>query len=174
MEKKKNRSVFVIYEDEKHRAAAVSFCDQLIERFWTRCGFDIAWTSFGELKDPTRLAKAVEKAAEAQMIVFAAQPYGWIPEDVRKWAEGWQTKPGEREGVLIGLGDPSGEGEDFSSTFTWVRGLARRSGFDYLTEAPQEFDAMADSPEAYAERATAVTSVLDEILRYHPLPGRKL
>jgi len=169
METKKNRSVFVIYEDESARAAAVSFCDQLIERFWTRCGFDIAWASFEELKDVARAQVAVEQAASADAIVFSSEPFGWLPAEVRQWAELWVAKRGEREGIFIGLGD-SDQGVETSNKFTWVRGIARRAGCDYLTHAPERLDTIPEGLESYSQRASTVTSVLDEILRNHPLP----
>lgn len=170
MEKKENRSVFVLYEDGTSRTSAVHFCDHLIERFWTRCAFDISWVSFEELKDRDRAAWASEKAASSDMIVMATHPTGWLPGEIRDWAEALVNRRHEREGVLFGLGDPGGGGEMSTSKFAWIRQVAHRAGLDYLTQAPEELGGIADSPDAYSLRAKTVTSVLDGILQYHPLP----
>jgi hypothetical protein len=173
MDKKTNRSIFVVYEDEAAREDAVNFCDRLIERFWTKCHFDVDWVSFKELTDPQSAERATERAAVASAIVFATEPWGWLPAEVRHWTESWIAKRADREGLLIGLGDPATKGHDTSNKFTWVRSIARRAGLDYLTQAPEELAPIPDSQEFYSQRANTVTSVLDEILKYHPLPGQK-
>ena len=50
LEAKAAWSVVVVYEDAATRERAVSFCDQLVSRFWAKCEFDVSWWSFALLE----------------------------------------------------------------------------------------------------------------------------
>ena len=69
-------SVVVLYEDPAARERAVGFCDQLVRRFWSRFEFDVGWWSFALLEEPGSAKEAAEKAAQADLIVFAATRNG--------------------------------------------------------------------------------------------------
>ncbi len=169
---KANWSVAVIYEDAGTREEAVVFCDQLIKKFWTECEFDVGWWSFANLREPGSAVDASQKAAEADMVVFATRPEGYMPLDVGAWVENWLGRRGEREGALVGLmaqgADPAGEMTD---KHVYLRGVAHRGGMDYLTELPENlWHLIPDSLESVSERAGRVTSTLDEILHHHAPP----
>ena len=51
LEAKAAWSVVVVYEDAAARERAVSFCDQLVRRFWAGFEFDLSWWSFAQLEE---------------------------------------------------------------------------------------------------------------------------
>lgn len=164
MENRANRLVTVIYEDEVTRDAAVDFCDHLVGKFWAQSGFDVAWYSFREIMEQHRYQESIEKTAEADLIVLATHPDGWVPSEIRTWTESWVTERGEREGAMVGLLDPARNGEALTNKYTWARNLAHRAGLDYLTEAPDTLQSFPDCLDTFSERAEATTSVLSGIL----------
>lgn len=159
--------VVVIYEDPETRETAVSFCDRMVERFWSQVGFDIDWCSFDLLAKDACAGAAAEKAAGADLIVFATRPGGELPLHLRAWTDAWLRRRGKREGVLVGLLAECAEAADRHHYF---RDLAHRGGLDYLTEVPQSLSyPLPGSPESYTERADQVTSLLEDIL-HQPAP----
>ena len=46
LETKTACSVVVVYEDATARERALTFCDQLVGRFWAKCEFDVSWWTF--------------------------------------------------------------------------------------------------------------------------------
>ena len=165
MENRANRLVVVVYEDEVTRDAAVDFCDELVGKFWTKCSFDVVWYSFVQIMNQQAGPESACKAAEADIIVLATHPDGWVPAEVREWTERWIAERGDREGALVGLLDPSSNGDAFTNKYTWARKIAHRAGLDYLTQTPTTLQSFPDCLDSYSERAQATTSVLDEILR---------
>ena len=168
-------SVLAVYEDASSRELAIAFCDQLVERFWTRFEFDVGWWSFDLLQDKATAANTAAKAAHADLVLVSSVLPGEFPLSVKNWMESWVDKRGDREGILAGLTDPAAvaigrEGEKHA----YLRRFARRAALDYLTQIPQSFSlSIPESLESYTERAALVTSVLDEIL-HHPTPPQPL
>lgn len=165
---KRTWSVTVVYEDTPTRESAVQFCDALVKRFWAENEFSIDWWQFSELEDNVNAQQAEAKGAEADLIIFAAQPDTGLPEGVAAWLESWIGRRGEREGAMIALNDP-GTASGVPDKFCYLRGVAHRAGMDYLTQMPNELR-VPDSPESCQERARQVTHVLDEILRRPAAP----
>jgi hypothetical protein len=162
-------SVVVIYENEEARDAAVQFCDCLVERFWSQCGFDVSWWSYALLEEGTTAAQARDKATEAHLVVFAIGQE--LPGHVRSWIEDWVLRRGEREGACAGL-LPSTVAE---STQIYLREAAHRAGMDFLTQVPPNISwSMADGIESCTERAHQTTSILEEILRSPRPPSQHL
>ena len=108
------------------------------------------------------------------MIVVAPSPEGTIPMHVKEWLELAFKNRGDREGVLVGLPGSEAERNVVSmATQAYLRKLAHQTGMDYLTAVPECLpSSVPESADAYNQRATHVTSVLDNILRYSPLPPR--
>jgi len=174
MEAKATWSVLVIHQDTETRQRAVKFCDHLIEKFWSQYEFDVDWLSYDLLENAHSARAAGNKAVEADLIVFAIQPEGEIPDSVRKWVESWMERRGDREGALVGLIDPQ-QGGLVSDKPLFLRAAAHRAGMDYLTQLPQDISrAIPGSLESYSERADQVTSVLDEILHHKVAPPQLL
>ncbi len=165
-------SVVVVYEDTMTRELAVKFCDHLVERFWTTDEFEVSWLSFADLQEARPAHEAKQKAAVANLIIFATWPETSMPVEIRGWIENWVSQRGDREGALFGLLDhASGLTGRTAEKYVYLRAVAHRAGMDYLTEVPQNLlRSMPDSLESYTERADRVTSVLDEILRQQEPP----
>ena len=164
-----SKGVVVVYENPSIRERAVRFCEGLIEEQKSP-GMDMDWWSFTVLSHPTLAQNAVEKAANAGVVVFAMDARGDLPDEIKLWIERWLNKRGEREGALVGLLDAE-EGllEIASFREIYLRHAARRAGMDYLSHAaPTVHRAIPDSIDSFSERAGQVTSVLDGILQKHP------
>ena len=162
------------YEDAAARERAVGFCDQLVGRFWTQVEFDVSWWSFVSLEEVNGAREAVQKAAQAEVIVVSAAPEGDLPAAVKAWIEAWLGLRGEREGVLAGLtGSVDAPHVEEGPKHLYLRRAAHLAGLDYLTQVPSHISrAIPDSLESYTERADQVTSLLDGILRQQrPPPG---
>ena len=167
LETKAAWSVVVVYEDAAARERAVGFCDQLVSRFWARFEFDVSWWSFASLREAHSAKAAADKVARADLILLCAVPEGDFPLPVKAWMQTWFDRRGEREGVLVGLMEPTGapcgpEGEKHH----YLRQVAHRGAMDYLTHVPQDIARpIPDSLDWYNKRADQVTSLLAGILR---------
>lgn len=164
--------VVVVYENAETREAAVNFCDRLVERFWSNLEFDVSWWHYPLLSDPTAGNEALQRAATADVLVFAPQSDSPMTDAMQEWAESWVRLRGQREGVLVGLPpQPEGEPELPAKAHRYLRGLAHRTGMDYLTGVPQNLSRwMPDETDFWSKRAEQVTQVLDDILRPPPPP----
>jgi len=168
---KKKWSVLVVHEDTEARQIASGFCDALVKRFWRGTDFDVGWTSFGELESAAGSNSAMPRAASANCIVFAVGSGAELPLQVRAWVELWVRERHDREGVLAGVcGSAKTSLETQDQFHHYLRGVAHRSGMDYVTQVPQSIShPIPQSLESYTERAEQVTNVLEEIL-HHRLP----
>jgi hypothetical protein len=165
-------SVVILFEDKPTREKAVKFCDQLVERHWSRCEFKMSWLSFSGLGDPNAARDAGARIGGADIVVFAARPDGHVPGAVIEWVEGWLANRKDREGTLAGLINGGATATGLAAEkHAWLRSIAHRAGMDYLTEVPQEItQPIPNSLESFSERAQQVTSVLREILHKPTLP----
>ena len=169
---KKIWSVVILFEDAQTREKAVRFCDQLVERFWAQCEFNLTWLAFSALADSNAARAADAKARGADVIIFAMRPEGPVPAAVTDWAEESLANRTDREGTLAGLIDSGLMLTGWAAEkHAWLRSVAHRAGMDYLTEVPQEITrSIPNSLESFSERAQQVTSVLDEILHKRANP----
>lgn len=164
-------SVVVIYDNQETREVAVSFCDQLVQRFWQESEFDISWWATSKLQEPESAEYARRRATVADLVIFALPPQGDLGSQVRSWVDTWVIERGDREGAVVGLVNEksharvqSAKGEQF------LRRMAHRAGMDYLTHVPQSISwQIPESLESCTERARQVTHVLDDIL-HQPTP----
>lgn len=163
------KCVVVVYEAPPIRERAVRFCERLaLEQ--KSADMDLDWWSFTLLSHPPMAQNAAEKAAGADVVVFAMEARGDLPEEIKLWIEKWLNKRGEREGALVGLLDRE-EGLHDTPTFReiYLRHAARRAGMDYLSHAaPTLRRAIPNSIDSFRQRAGQMTSVLDSILQKHP------
>lgn len=162
------KRIAIIYETAAIREHAVKFCERLAEERKS-AAIEMNWWSFQLLGQPALRSEAVEKAAEADVVVVAMNAAGDLPEEIKYWIEHWLNKRGEREGAVVGLlqrEDPHGVA---SFREIYLRHAARRAGMDYLSHAaPTLRRAIPDSLDSFNERAGRVTSVLANILHKHP------
>jgi len=172
LETKAAWSVVVVYEDAAARECAVTFCDQLVSRFWAKCEFDVSWWSFALLDQPPATEEAAERATQANLIVFSATPEGDFPLPVKAWVQSWLNQRGDREGLLVGLMEQvAGPGDREGQKHQYLRKAAHHGAMDYLTQVPPGISlSIPDSLESYTARAHQVTSLLDDILHQPPPP----
>ena len=172
LESKAAWSVVVVYEDAVARERAVTFCDQLVTRFWAKCEFDVSWWPFALLNQAPANEEATARAAHADLIVFSATPEGDFPQPVKAWVETWLNQRGEREGKLVGLLEQvAGGGDREGQKHNYLRQAAHHGAMDYLTKVPPDISlSIPESLDSYTERAYQVTSLLDDILHQPPPP----
>jgi hypothetical protein len=166
---RRTRCVTVVYETPAIREHAVGFCERLAEE--SDCiVLETNWWSFELLSHTLIASDAAQKAAAAEVIIFAMNVDGDLPPEIKLWIENWLAKRGEREGALVGLLEQEpGPPEMASFREIYLRHVARRAGMDYLSHgAPTAADAIPDSIDSVNQRAGLVTSVLDDILHTHP------
>ncbi len=155
----------VVCEDELAHARALSICENLTRRFWGEIEFALSWWLFTNLECAVNAEEAAHVAMEADMIFLATQPHGDFPEKVISWIETWAKRRGDREGALVWItGDesaPSGGPRQL-----YLRQVAHRAGMDFLSEIPESpAPALPESPEWFANRARAMGTVMDGILK---------
>lgn len=166
----KAKCVVVVYEDTAIREHAVRFCERLAYEGDSAGTLELNWWSFELLTNPAVASDAVKLAAVADVVVFAMNAGGDLPQDIKIWMEKWLNKRGEREGALVGLlayGDAPHDEASFREIY--LRHLAKRTGMDYLSQsAPTRKGAIPDSLDSFSERAGQMTACLDGILHKHP------
>jgi hypothetical protein len=168
------RCVVVIYENPAIREQAVNFCERLAEE-QKSAAMELNWWPFHLLGHPVTGVSAVQKACHADVIVFAMDARGDLPEEIKLWIEQWLNKRGEREGALVGLLIREEPQAMASFREIYLRHVARRAGMDYLSQmAPTAQKAIPDSIDSFSERAGRVTAVLDNILHKHPHTAPRL
>ena len=165
-------SVLVIYEDDAACDRAVGFCDQLVDRFWAKCDFEVSWWPFTLLKETVSAREAALKASGADLILFSTTPEGDFPLAVKAWIETWPKQRGGREGLLIGLmGSSAAPADQEGQKHHCLRNAAHHGAMDYLTQVPQDIAlSIPNSLDSYTQRADQVTSLLDDILHQHLPP----
>ncbi len=166
---KTNCNVVVLYEDEVTRQEAIRCADALVDNDWMNRDLDAAWASFQDLTNAAKAAETARKARSADFVVFAVQPEGDFSFETLEWIERWlDCREDNREGALVGL--VRNRGEVCANKELFLRNLARKIGMDFLTRLPESAHGpIPDSLSSYAERASQVTGVLDEIL-HRPAP----
>ncbi len=158
--------VVVVYESTGIREHAVRFCEKIGHEPAAGPLIETDWWSFKFLNHPASANDAALKAASADVVVFAMDAQGDLPEEIKLWIERWLGQRGEREGALVGLlarEDVHHEMVPFREIY--LRNIAHRAGMDYLSHAaPTVKRAIPDSLDSFSRRAGAMTSVLDDIL----------
>src|SRR5262249_19981474 len=158
-------SIVVVYGSADDRAQAVKVCDHLVERFWAQCEFAVDWWSLAMIENPELATSAVEKAAQTDLLIFAAQEP--LPQSLFEWIDSWLKLRGERDGALINLL----KGDEAAESHIYLRHAAHRGGMDYLTNEPETICwAFPESPESYTSRAHQTSSLLDEMLKTQRVP----
>src|SRR6202012_3185964 len=153
------KNIVVIYENPAIREHAVRFCERLAEEQKSPSA-EMDWWSFHLLSNPGLASDAAQKAAGAEVVVFAMNSSGDLPTEIKLWIEKWLNKRGEREGALVGLlhrEEGAVDGASFREIY--MRHAARRAGMDYLCHAaPTVAQAIPDSLDSFSERAGRMTS----------------
>lgn len=171
-EASKERCVVVVYETPAIREHAMQFCERLAGECECTPVSEMNWWAFHVLALPDEAGDAAQKAANADVVVFAMKAGGDLPHDIKLWIENWLNRRGEREGALVGLLAREVAHDIAPFREIYLRHIARRAGMDYLSHAaPTASRAIPDSLDSFSQRAGQVTSVLDGILHTYPHPA---
>lgn len=162
----------ILYENSPAREFAFQFWKHFEQSHPTEPKLEVNWLPFARVSDPLKSGNAAEKAARADLIVFAMSLEGELPGDVKLWIESWLGKRREREGAIVGLVcGQSGPCATAGLKEIYLRHVALRAGMDYLSRTtPTAPVAMPNSLDSFCNRARQMTSVLDDILRTQFLP----
>jgi hypothetical protein len=125
----KRCGVVSIYEDLGSRDLLLHLCDALAWKFRDDLEFQFDWWRFKYLADPAIAMEAAQSAAQADLILLAAQSPE-LPVDVQRWFEGWLPNRRAGGGALV-LVEPSPKGAS-QSLPAYLRLTARRARLDYL------------------------------------------
>jgi hypothetical protein len=128
-ERARRCAVVSIYEDLGSRQLLLQLCDSLARKFKDDLEFQFDWWRFKYLADPEIAMEAAQSAAQADLILLAAQSPD-LPVDVQKWFEGWLPNRGAGDGLLV-LVQPSPKGAS-QSLPAYLRLTAQRARLDYL------------------------------------------
>jgi hypothetical protein len=127
----KRCAVVSIYEDLGGRDLLVQLCHSLARKFKDDLEFQFDWWRFKYLADPEIAMEAAQSAAQADLILLAAQSPE-LPVEVQTWFEGWLPNRGAGDGALV-LVQPSRKGASQSLPLrSFLRRTARRGRLDYL------------------------------------------
>jgi hypothetical protein len=162
--------VVVVYETPAARARAMECCSDLSGQQSPEAEPEIDWYSFALLLEAAPANDAADKAATADLIIFAVTAAGDLPGEVKLWIERWLNKRSDREGAIVGLltDRPANPSDVASLKEIYLRHTAHRAGMDYLTHAtPTACRAIPNSLDSFSQRAGQMTSVLDQILHTH-------
>jgi hypothetical protein len=164
------KCVVVVYETPAIREHAVKFCERIAHEPESAGTAEQNWWSFHLLTHSAGAGDAAQKAALADVVIFAMDAVGDLPDEIKLWIETWLNKRGEREGALVGLLAREERSHDVPPfREIYLRHIARRAGMDYLSHAaPTAPKAIPNSLDSYSKRAGQMTSVLDNILQIHP------
>lgn len=175
LQEKETWSIVVVCEDELTHSHALSVWDRLVKQFWAEIEFESHWWQFANLLEPANALDAADAAARADMIVFAAQAEGELPEHVTSWIQTWLDKRGNREGALIALVRRGQEPSTKAiAKHLYLREVAHRANMDFLSEIPPFIRrGIPESPEWFNERAGQVGSTLDSILSHTNTTARQ-
>lgn len=167
----RERCVVVVFETTAIREHAVQFCERLAGECECTPVSEMNWWPFHLLGLPAEGGEAAQKAADADIVVFAMKAGGDLPHEIKLWMENWLNRRGEREGALIGLLAREVHHDIAPFREIYLRHIARRAGMDYLSHAaPTASKAIPDSLDSFSQRADHVTAVLDGILHTYPHP----
>jgi hypothetical protein len=162
----------ILYEDSRARQLASDFWHRVELDHPVEQEFDVNWLPVTFAHNAIDAAEAAEKAARADLVVFAVNLENDLADEIRSWIDSWLHRRGEREGAIVALtAQPHGPGAMAGAAEVYLRHVAHRAGMDYLSGTPPTVPmAIPDSLDSFCDRAGAKTSLLDEILRTQSLP----
>lgn len=165
----RSQLVIVIYESAQAHERALHFCGRLARQRGEAP--HAHWYGFDNLRNNAAATEMINKAAQADLLVFSFSSQGDFPRELKLWIERWLGKRCEREGSLVGLvTDRIQSVCPFASLKEiYLRHTALRAGMDYLSHVPPSAEkVIPDSLDSFSQRAGQMTSVLGGILQSQP------
>ena len=164
--------VFVGYDDPKTHQRASEVCDFIAQKFWPGIEFELQPCELGLLGDADYHARAVASAAQARIIIIASATQEHSLWQLHNWLEAVRANRHGREGVVVGLLDPSAPEELRDTLELALRKFAHNAGLDYLDHAPHCLVMSAqEETETLPSRELEVGEVMEQILaqRHNPV-----
>ncbi|MCU0786363.1 MAG: hypothetical protein MUF81_20425 [Verrucomicrobia bacterium] len=164
--------VVVIYEDAATRHRAMNACDFLMQQLWSEVEFDFHWWRADFLEHAVMAHTAAEQAVAADFLIFCSSAENEFSPTLKMWFESWIEDRHGRDGALLNLTTSSvTETGSAGAMEAFLRGVARRAMLDYFASSPRTLTGtLPASLEEAEQRATLISSVLDEILNHPPRP----
>jgi hypothetical protein len=124
----------MLYEDLDAGNRAMRTFDSLLQH----CGRSISFRSdmwkFDTLRCPSIARLAAQDAADADVIIVSGHGSEELPEEVRGWFEQWvQCRPGRPTALVSLLDHAAGLLPQFDPAQTYLEGLARRLGMEFVS-----------------------------------------
>ena len=160
-------AVAVAYEDTQARNRAMLLCDHLVNQLWEDVDFEISWWRFDYLHDARIAAAAAAAAGSADMVIFSADANRELKGPIKEWIETWTARRAGREGAVVSLTAATGvQPSGMGPVQSYLRDVARQAGMDFLSNLPSSrSEPLNGSIESILHRATAMTSVMERILK---------
>jgi len=125
-------AVVSIYEDIGGRDLLLKLCNSLVLKFKEEVDFQFDWCRFKYLADPEIAMEAAQKAAQADLILFAPQS-SELPVHVQGWFEGWLPNREAAEGALVLVLSSAKGALQSLSLGSYLRLTAKRGRLDYFS-----------------------------------------
>lgn len=156
--------IVLLCEDAAAREKAMAVCERLAGQFGDELFFDFSCWNVPDLARPTLARRAAQAAAAADVVVFAMHGDD-LPGPVREWAELCAAQRSKREGALgVLVAEPVSASASIGALLSRLELIAARWGVDFLPLMPLGGERL----DGQNERATAVTSLLREMLNQPP------
>jgi len=165
-------TVVVIYEDAVTRQRAMTACDFLMQRLWHEVELEFHWWRADFLAHAIMADAAARQAAEADFLIFCSRAESDCSPTLKNWFESWIGDRQGRDGLLLNLSATRGLNAGTARPAeSFLRGIARRARLDYFATGPlASIGILPASLEEAEQRASKISSVLDEILHPPPRP----
>jgi hypothetical protein len=166
--------VVVIYEDAVTRQRAMAACDFLMQQLWSEVEFDFHWWRADFLQHAIMAHAAAKQAVEADFLIYCSGTQSECSSTVKSWFNSWAGNRHGRDGLLLNLTTTNLTNTNTAPPVeTFLRGVARRAMLDYFATGSQTLTGtLPSSFEEAEQRASEMSSVLDEILHPQPRPPR--
>jgi len=127
-------TIVVLYDDNVTRSRALVACDYLVNQFWPEIELKFHWWRTDFLRDGVLARVAADAAVASDFLILGSASSGELSAALESWFESWLERRGERNGALVDLAaSPRSSDREF-----FLREVARRGNFDYLTSVPAE------------------------------------
>jgi hypothetical protein len=163
-------NLVVLYDDRVGRDHVLRIRDHLIEHFGGELDVVCSWWRFDFLAEPSFASAASQEAEKADVILLSLHSSNALPPYVQEWIEKAISKSRNGRSLLALLAGPDNE-TDLVDVDEFLTTVAARGGLDYL--GASAFGGVSDlARRSIAHRASARTSVMNDILSLRPPPSR--
>jgi len=127
-------NVLIVYDEFVSGQRAVQTYYRLMSQQGDLAEVNLKTWTFDLLKNPEINQSAIEDAAEAQIIILAAN-CEMLPAAVEKWLQGWRLHTNKRHGSFVAVLNPASEpGKELSAVENELQSLIPETGSDFLIE----------------------------------------